>query len=579
MDTLELALAQAANGWPVFPCRADKAPLTAEGFRSASTDPELIRAWWAKSPDALVGVAIPEGLTVIDLDRHDGRDGIALAESNGWPVHADLEYESLSGSGRHLVYRGEASNSAVVPDYIDRRAGGRGYVVAPTLLPPVETVTEPLPEPYRSRPVAQVPVDPEALSWLSDGEPSPYVAGWIGMLPEELRGWNSVPPLTAELANLTYAGQSGTRAAFDALEAAWSRAEHNTPEPEWPARSMAMMLTSNRPPWIDEPELFAADVLADIDALPETEDDLLPMLSLESLRSRPAPRWLVNDLIQEGTVAVLAGEPGIGKSFLSVSIAGSVASGRPFFGEAVTQTGVVYIAGEGINGMPARVNAWEADNGPIPEDALMFVEEGVSLSDEASIDRLARTMLARGMQLAIFDTLSQLSDLDDENSSAQVAKVLRQAASLNRHGLTALIVHHVTKAENAKVRGSSAIRGNVDTVIVAKAKGETFRISTERSDDGKQRNGAPIRWDGFSLESAHGSAIIRRIGAVDPELAVIREVLDDGEPHGIGDFLAALGDESAAASKRLRRRLSSMDSVTPGGSTSARTWQSNARPF
>src|ERR1022692_3212452 len=36
-----------AVGWPVFPCKpGSKEPDTAHGFKDASTDPDVISAWW-----------------------------------------------------------------------------------------------------------------------------------------------------------------------------------------------------------------------------------------------------------------------------------------------------------------------------------------------------------------------------------------------------------------------------------------------------------------------------------------------------------------------------------------------------
>jgi len=55
---IDHALRLAARGVPVFPCKQDKKPHTARGFKDASTDAEIIRAWWDKHPDALIGVPV-----------------------------------------------------------------------------------------------------------------------------------------------------------------------------------------------------------------------------------------------------------------------------------------------------------------------------------------------------------------------------------------------------------------------------------------------------------------------------------------------------------------------------------------
>ncbi len=42
----ETAFDLAQRGLPVFPCRADKRPITENGFHDATTDAETIRQWW-----------------------------------------------------------------------------------------------------------------------------------------------------------------------------------------------------------------------------------------------------------------------------------------------------------------------------------------------------------------------------------------------------------------------------------------------------------------------------------------------------------------------------------------------------
>jgi hypothetical protein len=82
MSVLDAALRFAADGRPVFPC-AGKRPYTEHGLLDATTDPDVIRGWWERWPDANVAVRTGQvsGLLIVDVDDHDALH--ALARNHG----------------------------------------------------------------------------------------------------------------------------------------------------------------------------------------------------------------------------------------------------------------------------------------------------------------------------------------------------------------------------------------------------------------------------------------------------------------------------------------------------------------
>ena len=140
----------AEYGWRVFPlhytddagsCSCGNAscggpgkhPRTPHGCLDASTEPEVIRAWWTRWPDANVGVATGRGLVVIDVDPRSGGDD-SMVDLRGQLGELPDTVEVLTGGGGRHVYLStpvEVRNSAgVLGPGIDVRGEG-GYVVAP----------------------------------------------------------------------------------------------------------------------------------------------------------------------------------------------------------------------------------------------------------------------------------------------------------------------------------------------------------------------------------------------------------------------------------------------------------------
>ena len=134
-DVLGQALAYAAAGWPVFPCKPDqKAPDTAHGFKDATTDPAVIRAWWPPGSRRNVAIATgAPGPDVLDVDVKPDGSGFAAfnrLKAAGLLTGARALVRTRSG-GLHAYYAGTSQPSGrLVRHFLDFKAAG-GYVLAP----------------------------------------------------------------------------------------------------------------------------------------------------------------------------------------------------------------------------------------------------------------------------------------------------------------------------------------------------------------------------------------------------------------------------------------------------------------
>jgi predicted ATP-dependent serine protease len=314
---------------------------------------------------------------------------------------------------------------------------------------------------------------------------------------------------------------------------------------------------------------------------PEDEEERPPfvVISRADLRNRERPPWLIEGLLQGAGVVVLAGSPGLGKSFLALDIAAHIALGRKWQGRPTRQGRVLYVAGEGIEFYDDRLSAWEEHHGKaVPDDAIEYVEEGFSLSDERAVAHMRTLVAERPYSLVVLDTLSQLSNVESENDNAQAAAVLRAATRIRQAnpGATVLVIHHLTKGEGAKLRGAGALRGNADAVIIARATASGFTLTTKDEHDGKMKNAPREEIRGFHLIDSGPSAVITRVREADPDLEAIEAVLADGDAHGIREIQSMRGDMSEATSKRLRRRLTSLEdgqTVIAEGAGKGKKWR------
>ena len=140
---LEAALSYARAGWRVLPCRAKgvraKTPHIKGWPDNATTDPNTVRAWWHRWPNALIGVMVPDDVVVIDIDPRNGGSVQALEALAGGALPPTLT--AVSGgrdSGRHLYYkRPKGFDKSVIGCLpgIDVIVSGRFMIAPPSLHP------------------------------------------------------------------------------------------------------------------------------------------------------------------------------------------------------------------------------------------------------------------------------------------------------------------------------------------------------------------------------------------------------------------------------------------------------------
>lgn len=219
--------------------------------------------------------------------------------------------------------------------------------------------------------------------------------------------------------------------------------------------------------------------------------------SIMELVDLPDPVWTVEELILERSLAMLYGPPKSFKTFLALDLALCIATGRPFHGHAVVQGRVTYVAAEGHAAETRdRVMAWCRENGVEPgslEGRFDLVIVGVRLDREDSIKEFLR-LDQSPRDVTFFDTLNRNME-GHESDTQDMTKVVAGCDRVRRELNTAVVIVHHTGVNQERERGSTVLRGAVDTRLKVTRKSGiiTLLVEDQRAGpDGEQMHFTPV---------------------------------------------------------------------------------------
>lgn len=192
------------------------------------------------------------------------------------------------------------------------------------------------------------------------------------------------------------------------------------------------------------------------------------ILTRSDLSNLPDPEPLIAGVLDQGTVALLYGKWGTGKSFIAQDWGFSIATGRRWQNRACEHARVLYVAAEGAFGMRGRNTAWEMAWGlTVPDDAFHILPQPVNLTRAVDVANLMALVSWNGYDFVELDTLSRCMVGADENSAKDCGEVVDVLHRLREHtpggrGVV-LGIHHAGK-DGKTFRGSSVFEAGADTV-------------------------------------------------------------------------------------------------------------------
>lgn len=200
----------------------------------------------------------------------------------------------------------------------------------------------------------------------------------------------------------------------------------------------------------------------------QTTRQLLTTLRVGEIPIEESPRrWLIEGLWGASSVGVLGGCPKVGKSWLGLDMAVSVATGTPSLGVfSVKEPGpvLVYLAEDALPILRERV-AGIARHRQIDLRHInlhVITEPTLRLDRAGDRMRLLATTEVLRPRLVLLDPLVRLHAAN-ENDATEIAQLLSYFRELQRRLDTSVIlVHHTRKNASGSTHGGQSLRGSSD---------------------------------------------------------------------------------------------------------------------
>lgn len=188
----------------------------------------------------------------------------------------------------------------------------------------------------------------------------------------------------------------------------------------------------------------------------------------------PEYNWLVKGLICQGDTTMIVGEPNVGKSWISLSLAVAMADNKSqWLGHEVQNHGkVLYIDEENPHDVVYhRLRQLGAEN----LTGLRYLHrQGVRL--DRNFDKLLDEAIAYEPSMIVLDSLTRFHT-KDENNAGEMASLFNDSINVlcRETGAAVILLHHTNKSDSnssyVKTRGSSDIGAAIDCGIEARKTG------------------------------------------------------------------------------------------------------------
>lgn len=298
--------------------------------------------------------------------------------------------------------------------------------------------------------------------------------------------------------------------------------------------------------------------------------------------------WLWYPYLARKTLSILEGDPGLGKSYMAMMVAGAIAKGSRLpcvkKGKPRAHGPVVYFDIENNAGSVTKVRL--KYNGFDGLDNYYPIEQAFSIEDEDAKEEIYEYLEQIKPALVVFDTLNTYIGKADTHKASEATQAMNMFKEIaNDFNCAVLLLRHLTKGTGPAMyrgQGSVAFAGSArvtmvvgvdpedsDTRVMAIVKGNlapmpgglAFRI------EGRAKDRSEFIWDGFNDYTANqvldASASSRAEGKQGTSIQDAMEFLEQtitGAPHDV-EKLYRMGEKRSVSRKMVDRAASKMNLI------------------
>jgi RecA-family ATPase len=250
-----------------------------------------------------------------------------------------------------------------------------------------------------------------------------------------------------------------------------------------------------------EPENVPVDILLKKQEYIKTADERrFDLKDIHDIfKERPPTVWIVDKLICEASLTIIAADAGVGKTWVTLDLATCITMGIPWLGRDTIKGNVLIVDEEsGDDYLANRFKQVITAHGGSEDEttAFYFSMQNTAFNNALDLFELEQLIIANDIKFVVVDALMDVLPGVKENLSDEMVPPLNAIKKIiNRTKCSFCIIHHKNKGkENEKTsyRGAGGIKGAADLMLEIHRDRDTTILEFETT---KIRNGAPVKFD------------------------------------------------------------------------------------